>query len=74
MGTDAPATKDTLLKQVDGLRDLIRRTKRLAESFGERDERRSLLRYAEQLEEHAQRLETLAAEARSGVVPRSKVL
>ena len=60
-----PPSKDSILKEADGLRDLARRARRLAGSVNEGDQRR-LNRYVEELEESASRLEKAAADAKSG--------
>ena len=59
-------SKEVLLKQVDGLRDLIRRVRRLADGLTAADDRDRLRRYAEELEENAARLEKEAAGAKTG--------
>ena len=61
-----PITKDTLLRQVDGLRDLSRRARRLAESVTAEEDRRRLGRYVEELNERASTLEREAADAKTG--------
>ncbi len=60
-----PPSKDSILKEADGLRDLARRARRLAEIVNESDQRR-LNRYVEELEESASRLEKAAVDAKSG--------
>jgi hypothetical protein len=60
-----PPSKDSILKEANGLRDLARRARRLAESVNEGDRRR-LNRYVEELDESARRLEKAAIEARVG--------
>jgi hypothetical protein len=60
-----PPSKDSILKEADGLRDLARRARRLAETVNESDQRR-LNRYVDELEESATRLEKAAADAKSG--------
>jgi len=63
-------SKETLLKQVDGLRDIARRSRRLAEAMDER-ERRCLIHHADELEESARRIEGEAANARTVVMPQA---
>jgi hypothetical protein len=63
--TVRPPSKDSILKEADGLRDLARRARRLSDSVNEGDQRR-LRRYVEELEESATRLEKAAVEAKSG--------
>jgi hypothetical protein len=60
-------SKEGLLRQADGLRDLARRARRLAETSTSEPETRRLTRYVEELNEDAGRLEKVAVEARSVV-------
>ena len=53
-----------LLKQVDGLRDLARRSRRLSPPLSQESDRERLDRHAEELEESASRIEGEAASAR----------
>ena len=62
---DKPLTKDALLKQADGLRDLARRARRLAASFTTVSDQRRLEQYAEELDENASRMERDAADAKA---------
>jgi len=62
---DKPLSKDALLKQADGLRDLARRARRLAQSLTVEADRRRLMVHAEELEENASRLEREAANAKA---------
>lgn len=57
-------SKESLLKQVDGLLDLSRRARRLAETLSQEDRQR-LADYAEELEESALRLERNAVGAKT---------
>ena len=61
-----PITKDMLLRQVDGLRDLSRRARRLAENVTTEEDCRRLGRYVEELNERASTLEREAADAKTG--------
>ena len=61
-----PPSKDSILKQADGLRDLARRARRLAEQMSMESDQRRLGRYVEELEESASRLEKSAVEAKAG--------
>ena len=61
-----PPSKETILKQADGLRDLARRARRLTETVTDEGDRRRLTRYGEELDESASRLERAAAEAKTG--------
>lgn len=61
-----PPSKETILNQVDGFRDLARRARRLAGAASDEGDRRRLARYVEELEESARRLERSAMEARTG--------
>lgn len=61
-----PLSKDNILQQVDGLRDLARRARRLAGTVTTESDQRRLARYVEELEESATRLEKAAVEAKSG--------
>jgi hypothetical protein len=62
---DRPITKDNLLKQSDGLRDLARRARRLAASLTGESDRRRLERHVEELEDSASRLEQQAVDAKA---------
>ena len=55
--TEQEASKETLLKQVDGLRAQSRRARRLAESLTEGPDRATLLAMAKELDEQADRFE-----------------
>ena len=61
-----PPSKEAILKQADGVRDLARRARRLKDTATDEGDRRRLERYAEELEESASRLERSAAEAKTG--------
>jgi hypothetical protein len=65
-GFQRPPSKDSILKQADGLRDLARRARRLAEQMSMESDQRRLGRYVEELEESASRLEKSAVEAKAG--------
>ena len=54
-----------LLKQVDSLRDLARRTRRLSGEVDQGSDQEMLLRYAKELEDSAVRLEKEAVEAKT---------
>ena len=58
-------SKESLLKQVDGLLDLSRRARRLAETLSQEQDRQRLADYAEELEESALRLERNAVGAKT---------
>jgi hypothetical protein len=62
---ERPLTKDNLLKQVDGLRDLARRARRLAAILVSESDRRRLERHIGELEDSASRLERQAVEAKA---------
>ena len=49
-------SRENLLKQIDSLRDMARRARRLSQGMSQADQE-MLLRYAEELEESAARLE-----------------
>ena len=61
-----PPSKETILKQADGMRDLARRARRLTETMTDEGDRRRLTRYGEELDESASRLEKAAVEAKTG--------
>lgn len=61
-----PPSKEALLKQADGMRDLGRRARRLTDTVTDEGDRRRLAVYAEELEERASRLEKAAVLARTG--------
>ncbi|MBV8191144.1 MAG: hypothetical protein JOY64_28090 [Alphaproteobacteria bacterium] len=62
---EKPLTKDNLLRQADGLRDLARRARRLVESLTTESDQRRLERHIEELEDSALRLEQRAVEAKA---------
>ena len=64
--TTTPITKDMLLRQVDGMRDLSRRARRLSETVIADQDRRRLERYVEELDARAADLEKEAADAKTG--------
>lgn len=66
------ASKESLLQQVDALRDLSRRARRLSAAMSQESDRRRLSRYAEELEESASRLEEDAAGAKTMVIKPSE--
>ena len=61
-----PPSKEAILKQADGMRDLARRARRLKETATDDGDRRRLERHAGELEESASRLEKTAIEAKTG--------
>ena len=61
-----PITKDMLLRQVDGLRDLARRARKLSENMTADSDRQRLGRHAEELDARASVLERDAADAKTG--------
>jgi hypothetical protein len=64
-------SKETLLKQVDGLLDLTRRSRRLSAILTDQSDRESLDRHAKELEESAYRIEGEAASAKTMNVARA---
>ena len=70
---DKLISKETLLRQVDGLRDIARRARRLAEIADEHDQPR-LTQCADECEESARRIEGDAASAKTSVMPTSAEL
>ncbi|HEY2875007.1 MAG TPA: hypothetical protein VGJ56_23990 [Reyranella sp.] len=66
MAQTTTVTKDMLLRQVDGLRDLSRRARRLAENVTAEEDRRRLGRYVEELDQRAAVLEREAVDAKTG--------
>lgn len=64
----SPITKENLLRQVDGLRDLARRSRRLAEAMTADTDRERLGRHAKELDERASTLERQAVDAKTGQV------
>ena len=66
-----PLTKEGLLKQVDALRDIARRSRRLSESMELESDRRRLLAHVEGVEECATRIEKQAIEAKTFVIAAS---
>jgi hypothetical protein len=61
-----PPSKEAILKQADGLRDLARRSRRLARDMTNESDQRRLERHVEELDESASRLEKAAVEAKTG--------
>jgi hypothetical protein len=70
---DKLVSKETLLRQVDGLRDIARRARRLAEIVDEPEQTR-LIQCADDFEESARRIEGEAATAKTSVMPQSTSL
>jgi hypothetical protein len=60
-----PPTKEALLQHADSLRDLARRSRRLAATLPGESDRRRLARHAEELDESASRIEQEAAGAKA---------
>jgi hypothetical protein len=58
-------SKHTLLAQVDTLRDIARRARRLSRTIARESDQRRLARHAEELDETASRLEAEAAEVKA---------
>ena len=58
-------SKEKLLKQVDSLRDLARRARRLSGEVDQSSDQEMLLRYAKELEDSAVRLEKEAVAAKT---------
>ena len=58
-------SKEKLLKQVDGLLDLARRSRRLSPTLSQESDRQRLERYVGELEESASRIEGKAASAKT---------
>jgi len=73
MQMDELVSKETLLRQVDGLRDIARRARRLAEITIEPEKTR-LTQCADDFEESAKRIAGDAASAKTGVIAKSAVL
>jgi hypothetical protein len=61
-----PASKEAILKQADGLRDLARRSRRLSLIMTNESDQRRLERHVEELDDSASRLEKAAVEAKTG--------
>ena len=66
-----PVTKESLLSQVDTLRDIARRSRRLSETMELESDRRRLTAHVEGIEECATRIEKQAIEAKTFVVATS---
>jgi hypothetical protein len=60
-------SKEKLLRQADGLRDLARRSRRLADDLDLESDRQRVQRHAVELDDSATRLEKRAIEAKTGV-------
>lgn len=61
-------SKGELLRQVDGLRDLARRSRRLAPTLTRESDQRRLLQYGVELDENAGRIEKEAMSARAMIM------
>jgi hypothetical protein len=61
-------TKEGLLRQVDALRDIVRRTRRLAETMESEGDRRRLMADVGHYEERAARIEKQAIDAKTFVL------
>jgi hypothetical protein len=61
-------TKEDLLKQVDSLRDLSRRARRLSQNLGQEVDQQRLLTWAVELDANAARIEAEAASAKTMVI------
>jgi len=61
-----PPSKEAILTQADGMRDLARRARHLADVVTNESDQRRLARYVEELEESAVRLEKSAVDAKTG--------
>lgn len=59
-------SKETLLRQVDGLRDIARRSRRLSEMMNVETDRERLMRHSKELDDRASVLEKQAIEAKTG--------
>ena len=66
-----PMTKESLLNQVDRLRDIARRSRRLSETMEMESDRRRLMAHVQGIEECATRIEKQAIEAKTFVVATS---
>jgi hypothetical protein len=64
---EKPVTKENLLQQADGLRDIARRSRRLVDNLTAESDRLRLQRHAHELEESASNLERQAVDAKTGV-------
>ena len=64
-------SKEALLRQVDGLLDLARRSRRLSPTLSQESDRQRLDRHAAELEESASRIEGEAASAKTMNVART---
>jgi hypothetical protein len=65
---DRPITKDMLLRQVDGLRDIARRSRHLAGTMTSEADRNRLLRHSQELDGRASNLEKQAVDAKTGQI------
>lgn len=61
-------TKEGLLRQVDALRDIGRRTRRVAETMELESDRRQLMAHVEKVEQCAMRIEKQAVDAKTFVI------
>lgn len=58
-------SKEGLLAQVDSLRDLSRRARRMSQTLTQDPDQQRLVRYADELDDNATRLEKEAASAKT---------
>lgn len=65
---DTPISKENILRQVDGLRDIARRSRRLSETMTTETDRERLLRVSKELDDRASVLERQAIEAKTGQI------
>jgi hypothetical protein len=63
--SDGSTTKEGLLRQVDALRDIVRRSRRVAETMELESDRRILMAHVEQIEQCATRIEKQAIDAKT---------
>lgn len=66
--SNRPVSKESLLSQVDTLRDIARRSRRLSETMELESDRRRLMAHVQGIEECATRIEKEATAAKSFVV------
>jgi hypothetical protein len=66
-----PLTKEGLLKQVDALRDIVRRGRRVSESLELESDRRRISAHVDGIDECATRIEKQAVEAKTFLIATS---
>jgi len=65
---NSPVSKESLLRHVDALRDISRRSRKLATAMEAESDRRRLNQHADELDDNARRIEKAAVDAKTFVL------